>query len=150
VKTQLIETNIGKIAVHITEGNPQATPIIFLHGVYYDSNLWKNQVSQIKDRTIITLDMPFHGDSKAVRNDWNMDDCATMLVEVLDGLNINEIVAVGHSWGSMTILRAAAKAPNRFAAIWLFVICLSRKELGKQNCSLECNIYLLDFRVFLR
>lgn len=42
-----------------------------------------------------------------------------MLIEILDYLKLEKVIAVGHTWGSMTILRAATKNPDRFAAIGL-------------------------------
>jgi pimeloyl-ACP methyl ester carboxylesterase len=37
----------------------------------------------------------------------------------LDSLQIPKVIAIGHSWGSMTILRAANKHPERFEGIGL-------------------------------
>lgn len=42
-----------------------------------------------------------------------------MLIEILDALKIDKTIAIGHSWGSMTILRAAAKLPDRFHSLGL-------------------------------
>jgi pimeloyl-ACP methyl ester carboxylesterase len=64
--------------------------------------------------------MPFHGLSKEItKNDWSLNDCAEMLLEILDSLKITKVIAVGHSWGSMTILRAASKQPERFESVLL-------------------------------
>ena len=114
-----IQTSIGEIAYYINEV-PGTTPIVLLHGVYYDHELWDYQVDKISTHTTVTIDMPLHGASKSItKKDWDMDDCATMLIEVLDALNIDECIAVGHSWGSMTILRAANHHPERFVAVGL-------------------------------
>jgi pimeloyl-ACP methyl ester carboxylesterase len=64
--------------------------------------------------------MPFHGLSKEItKNDWSLNDCADMLLEILDSLKITQVIAVGHSWGSMTILRAASNQPERFESVLL-------------------------------
>jgi pimeloyl-ACP methyl ester carboxylesterase len=42
-----------------------------------------------------------------------------MLLEILVSLKITKVIAVGHSWGSMTILRAASKQPDRFESVLL-------------------------------
>jgi pimeloyl-ACP methyl ester carboxylesterase len=91
-----------------------------LHGVYFDHHLWDYQISKIKDRTVVTIDMPLHGESREIiKPDWTLSDCADMLIEILDKLNYEKVIAAGHSWGSMTILRAASKHPERFEAIGL-------------------------------
>ena len=74
--------------------------------------------SEINDRPVIAIDMPLHGESKNIKTDWNLDDCANMLLEILDSLK-NKVIAVGHSWESMTILRAAGKNQDRFSALGL-------------------------------
>lgn len=64
--------------------------------------------------------MPLHGDSREhINTNWNLNDGATMLMEILDSLHLSKVIAVGHSWGSMTILRAAHQYPQRFSAIGL-------------------------------
>lgn len=117
--TKQIKTSIGDISIS-TKTVEGSVPIILLHGVYFDHNLWNHQVERILDRTVVTVDMPFHGLSKNITNtNWSLDDCAVMLLEILDELKIDKVIAVGHSWGSMTILRAAEKDPGRFLALGL-------------------------------
>jgi pimeloyl-ACP methyl ester carboxylesterase len=119
-KTTFVQTKIGKIAIQNTERITDKPPIIFLHGVYFDHHLWDEQINQINDRMVITIDMPFHGESREItKADWSLNDCADMLFEILDSLYVPKVIAVGHSWGSMTILRAANKQPERFSSIVL-------------------------------
>jgi pimeloyl-ACP methyl ester carboxylesterase len=116
----MIHTNLGKIAVYPKLADSDKTPIIFLHGVYFDHHLWDEVIDSIQDRTTYSVDMPFHGLSKEItKNDWSLNDCADMLLEILDSLKITQVIAVGHSWGSMTILRAASKQPDRFESVLL-------------------------------
>ena len=113
----MINTNLGKIAVYPKLVDSDKTPIIFLHGVYFDHHLWDEVLYSIRDRKTFSLDMPFHGLSKEItKTDWSLNDCADMLLEILDHLKIAKVIAVGHSWGSMTILRAASKQPEDLRA----------------------------------
>jgi 3-oxoadipate enol-lactonase len=114
---KIVSTQIGDIAVfYKTVGN--SIPVIFLHGVYFDHHLWDDYVAQIQDRTVISIDMPMHGESTSnVKGSWTLDDCANMLLEILDTLQITKAFAIGHSWGSMTILRACHKSPTRFQSV---------------------------------
>jgi 3-oxoadipate enol-lactonase len=119
-KTIYIKTNNGEIAIHSNNQKSENLPIIFLHGVYFDHHLWDNQVMEIKDRMVISIDMPLHGESREItKSNWTLNDCADMLIEILDSLLIPKVIAIGHSWGSMTILRAANKHPERFASLGL-------------------------------
>jgi 3-oxoadipate enol-lactonase len=115
-----IDTKLGLIATYTQPGHDDLTPLIFLHGVYFDHHLWDEVIPQFTERTVITLDMPWHGASKTnIPSTWSLNNCAEMLVEILDALLIRQVIAVGHSWGSMTILRAAHQHPERFASIGL-------------------------------
>jgi 3-oxoadipate enol-lactonase len=119
-QTIYIKTNAGQIAIHPYNQKSEKTPIIFLHGVYFDHHLWNNYVKEVKDRMVISIDMPLHGESRAItKSNWTLNDCADMLLEILDSLQIPKVIAIGHSWGSMTILRAANKHPQRFESIGL-------------------------------
>ena len=96
-KTTFVQTKIGKIAIQKTERITDKPPIIFLHGVYFDHHLWDEQINHIDDRMVITIDMPFHGKSREItKAEWSLNDCADMLIEILDSLHLPKIIAVGH------------------------------------------------------
>lgn len=114
-----VKTSVGDICVAIDDV-PAGQPIVFMHGVFLDKSLWTNVGRQFTGRPHICIDMPAHGGSSNVGRDWTLDDCVTMLMQVLDTLNVQTCIAVGHSWGSMTALRAAAEFPARFTALGLF------------------------------
>lgn len=147
MEQQNIETKLGKIAVY-QKFVPNTIPVIFLHGVYYDHNLWNYYTSRITDRTVITVDMPYHGISKDIRKkNWNMDDCANMLIEIIDNLKYKEVYAIGHSWGSMTILRACVKEPEKFKSIGLCNMPFNEGTISTQ-LKFGFQHLLLPFRKF--
>lgn len=144
---RFVSTSIGEIAVQINEV-VGSDPIIFLHGVYFDHRLWDYQSSRINNRTVITVDMPLHGRSKNISKiNWTLEDCSSMLIEILDSLNIKKTFAVGHSWGSMAILRAAAKSPERFHAIGLCNMPFEASNT-KRNLQFRMQHTMLPFRGF--
>ncbi|MEM1220755.1 MAG: alpha/beta hydrolase [Bacteroidota bacterium] len=146
LQTEMINTHLGSIAVHVrwVEGT---TPLVLLHGVYLDHQLWARQMEEITDRTIIAIDMPMHGASQLGPTAWSMEDCSEMLIEVLDELYLDQVYAVGHSWGGMTILRAASEHPERFVGLGLCNTPLEgtspvrRKKFKRQH-------WLLSFKSF--
>lgn len=147
-RSRTITTSIGAIAVYIKEAPSDQPPVIFLHGVYFDHHMWDFQIARVHDRTCITLDMPLHGKSREeIRAEWTLNDCAEMLIDVLDELAIERVVAVGHSWGSMTIARAAYTHPDRFAAIGLCNMPF-RAATPWQTMLFKLNHTMLGFRDF--
>ncbi len=148
IQKHFINTKIGKIAVFIGNGNANKLPVIFLHGVYFDHHLWDAQIAALHNRTTISLDMPLHGESKdGVPLNWAMDDVSEMLLEILSSLNLPKVIAIGHSWGSMTILRAATKNPAKFAAIGLCNMPFEATT-SKQKIIFKFQHLLLPFRNF--
>lgn len=118
MKQSFIDTNLGKIAIYQNDIDNEKTPIIFLHGVYFDHQMWEAQAKNITDRKVITIDMPLHGESKTnISENWTLEDCGKMLLEIIAYLKIEKVITIGQSWGSMTILRAAGSQPEKFAAI---------------------------------
>jgi 3-oxoadipate enol-lactonase len=147
-KAQFINTKIGKIAIYTKEVQTSEYPIIFLHGVYFDHHLWNNHIKEIKDHTVITVDMPLHGSSRNnIKANWTLTDCSNMLIEILDSLKISKVIAVGHSWGSMTILRAAHKYPERFSSIGLCNMPFQAAS-KKQRATFGLQHSMLVFRNF--
>lgn len=147
MKQETINTSIGKIAI-CQKIVPNTVPVIFLHGLYYDRNLWNYYTSRITDRTVITLDMPHHGKSKEItKKKWTMNDCATMLIEIIDHMKYKEVYAIGHSWGSMTILRASVREPEKFKVIGL---CNMPFEEGRFGTRMKFGFQhlMLPFRKF--
>ena len=116
---KIISTHLGKISVRIeTLGHEE--PLVFMHGMFMDKTLWQQFNNNLTGRTHLYIDMPAHGLSSDVGKSWNLDDCVEMLINILDELNIPRCIIIGHSWGSMTGLRAAHKYPSRFSALGLF------------------------------
>ena len=94
-----IDTRLGEVAVY-KKTVLNTVPILLLHGVYYDHRLWQFQARRVKDRTVIVVDMPHHGHSKKIKiKDWTLNDCATMLIDIIISLKLEMVYAIGHSWG---------------------------------------------------
>ncbi len=123
MQTQTITTELGEISVSLTLSlDPQAKgqPLVFMHGIFLDKTLWFDCSRAFSDRQHIYIDMPAHGQSSDVGRPWRLEECVAMLIRVLDTLKVETCIAVGHSWGGMTALRAAAQHPERFKALCLF------------------------------
>ncbi len=146
-KTYIL-TKLGSIAVFTKKMDNDLVPIIFLHGLYFDHHLWGKQIAHFNNRTLIAIDMPLHGESKdEVPTNWTLEDCANMLIEILATLKIQKIIAIGHSWGGMTILRAAAQKPEKFSAIG-FCNLPFEETSGMQKMIFQLQHQALIFRTF--
>lgn len=119
MEEQIVETSLGRVSVLI-ENRGGILPVVFMHGVFLDRTLWTPFGSDLTGRTHIYIDMPSHGKSDNIGRNWGIDECVDMFFSILDKLNVGRCIVVGHSWGSMTALRAAIRTPSRFSALALF------------------------------
>ena len=147
LESGFIDSSMGSIYYQKNE-IAGSSPIIFLHGVYFDHRLWEKVSAQFTSNTIIAIDMPMHGKSKrGVPKSWNMDDISQLLIELLDSLEIDRCYAIGHSWGSMSILRASVKSPERFLAVGLANMPID-KASQKRRRTFTLQHSMLGFRKF--
>ena len=148
MKQTFIDTRLGRIAVYTRMGRSGKPPLVFLHGVYFDHHLWDRVADKLEAETIVSIDMPWHGESSEVHTDrWTLDDCADMLIEILEKMVLTQVVAIGHSWGSMTILRAAVKSPEYFLSAGLCNMPF-RSATAMQKLTFHMQHFALHFRTF--
>jgi pimeloyl-ACP methyl ester carboxylesterase len=94
------------------------TPVVLLHGFGEDGNIWKKQYDAFPGVQLIIPDLPGSGKSE-LTEDMSMEGMAKTIHQVLEKLNINSFILVGHSMGGYISLAFAALYPNRLTALGL-------------------------------
>ncbi|MEZ5501104.1 MAG: alpha/beta hydrolase [Halioglobus sp.] len=105
--------DIGDVQLSVLEWAGDGDPILLLHATGFHSRCWNEVVRRLPGRHIYAADLRFHGgsdDSGAV--DWRV--MARDIQLLIEKLEFNRLVGVGHSIGGHLIARAAAHAPQRF------------------------------------
>ncbi|MEG4087386.1 alpha/beta fold hydrolase [Microcoleus sp. POL10_C6] len=105
----------------VTAGESEPLPVVFVHGMTVSASIWDAQLAHVAGtRRAIALDMRGHGDS-APPEDGNYApaSCAADVLAVLDGLGLDRVAIVGHSFGACIALATAATAPHRIAQLIL-------------------------------
>jgi len=95
--------------------------LLFVHGMAVSASIWDAQLAHVaRTRRAIALDVRGHGDS-APPEDGNYApaSCAADVFAVLDGLELDRVAIVGHSFGACIALATAASAPHRIAQLIL-------------------------------
>jgi len=93
------------------EGSPA---LVFIHGWMCDQTFWAAQVEEFSQtNTVITIDLPGHGMSGTDRDDWPLLAFGGDVQKVVEHLDLDEIVLIGHSMGGSTVLEAARLMPTR-------------------------------------
>lgn len=107
------------VKLHYTEAG-QGTPVVLLHGFPLSSSIWRHQQRQLSDLyRVITPDLRGHGASPAPNGIYQMADLARDVLALLDSLQIEKAVWLGHSMGGYVALAAWKLAAEKFLALGL-------------------------------
>ncbi|MHC4698766.1 MAG: alpha/beta fold hydrolase [Planctomycetota bacterium] len=102
---------------YTSEGHGEPA-IVFIHGWTCDHTHWRFQVPEFrKSFRVIAIDLPGHGASGADRNSWSIDGLGADVAVVVRGLELEQVVLVGHSMGGPVALAAAPKLGGILRAI---------------------------------
>lgn len=101
-------------------GPVDAPALVLLHG-YSDSGFSFSRILPLlpSDRRIIVPDLRGHGGSSRPAVGYGMDTLATDVLGLLDALQVESAVVLGHSMGSLVAQRIATLAPERVEALVL-------------------------------
>ncbi len=110
-------------------GNPNGTPIVFIHGFPLSHRMWTFQGGQteplLTTHRIILYDVRGHGESETGSGIYSIEFFVDDLISLLNHLNIQSAVIVGLSMGGYIALRAIERHPNRFRGL---VLCNTKSE----------------------
>jgi pimeloyl-ACP methyl ester carboxylesterase len=89
------------------------TPLLFVHGVFVNSDLWRNVVPALSDRfDCVVLDLPLGSHSLPMAPDAALSppDLAAMLAEVIEALDLGPVrIVANDSGGALTQILTARR-----------------------------------------
>lgn len=94
--------------------------LLCLHGLVDDLSIWDRIISDFAERgTVVRYDQRGHGEAGSPPGPYSRDDLAADAVAVLDALDIDRAVLVGHSMGGIMSMTTAVNHPDRVAGLVL-------------------------------
>lgn len=98
------------IKIHyIRYGKKDGKTLVFLHGWGQNIEMMKSLADNFQNNDIIIIDFPGHGRSEEPKEVWTLYDFTEMVHELLDSLNIENPILIGHSFGGKVSLIYASK-----------------------------------------
>ena len=92
------------------EGEPA---LVFIHGWCCDRSYWEEQIPHFAEKyKVVAIDLAGHGESGLDRKEWTMGAFGEDVVAVVNKLNLEQVVLMGHSMGGFVILEAARQMPQ--------------------------------------
>ncbi|MEP7286212.1 MAG: alpha/beta hydrolase [Chloroflexota bacterium] len=111
----------GKVRLHIADWTGDGTPVLFIHSFTANAlaalplgNLLQNR------RRLIAPDLRGRGTSDTPFGEYGIQVHAKDMIALLDRLEIDKVVAGGHSFGAAISLYMAAFYPDRVTGLILF------------------------------
>jgi pimeloyl-ACP methyl ester carboxylesterase len=88
--------------------------LVFIHGVLNDHSVWILQSRYLAHHgwNVLAVDLPGHCKS-AGEAPASVEDAADFIVALLDAAGVHKAALIGHSWGSLIALEAAARLKER-------------------------------------
>ena len=88
--------------------------LVFVHGWLCDRSYWSEQLDHFAAANrVVALDLAGHGDSGLNRDEWTMAAFGEDVAAVVNELELEQVVLVGHSMGAAVIVEAARRAADR-------------------------------------
>lgn len=100
--------------------DPGQPTVVFIHGVLNDHSVWALQSRYLAHHgwNVLAVDLPGHSRSQG-EAPASVEQAADFIVALLDALGIARAALVGHSWGSLIALEAAARLGARASRLVL-------------------------------
>lgn len=108
---QAVDTALGQVRIR-TSGTGEA--MMFWPSLLMTGDMWLAQADQFSaSHQVVLVDPPGHGGSQKLSAPFTFDDCARVIVDILDSLGLQRTHFIGNSWGGMIGGTFAATYPDR-------------------------------------
>ena len=107
------------------------TPLVFIHGVGLNHQMWEPQINFLKDYSTITYDILGHGKTPFNKEEITLNDFSDQLLSLLEFLKIDKCNLIGFSLGSLIALDFASKFQNKLNSLTVIGTTYKRSDEEK-------------------
>ena len=102
-------------------------PIVFIHGVGLDHNIWDPQIDEF-DNTVLIYDILGHGRTPLNKEKISFDDFSDQIIDLIDELKFSKIHLIGFSIGSLIARNFATRFSDRLKSLTLLCSIFNRSD----------------------
>jgi len=106
----------------------KSIPVVFIHGVGLDHQMWVKQVNYLNEFSILTYDLLGHGKTPFNKDKLSLKDFSDQLLGLLDYLKIEKINLVGFSLGSLIALDFSSRYQKKIDKLILIGTTYKRSD----------------------
>ena len=106
----------------------KSIPVVFIHGVGLDHQMWDKQVNYLNEFSILTYDLLGHGKTPFNNDKLSLKDFSDQLLGLLDYLKIEKINLAGFSLGSLIALDFSSRYQEKIDKLILIGTTYKRSE----------------------
>lgn len=94
------------------------TAIVFVHGWAINKTYWQSAQELLSNRfTTVALDLGGHGQSGRNRNSWTVYDYANDVITLINTLQLNKVILVGHSMSGDVVTAVTDSIPGKIIGL---------------------------------
>ena len=106
------------VAIAYTVAGSGSPALVFVHGWMCDQTYWAAQAALFSEtHTVVTIDLAGHGESGMDREGWPLMAFGADVEAVVEGLDLDRVILIGHSMGGPVVLEAARLMPDRVIGV---------------------------------
>jgi pimeloyl-ACP methyl ester carboxylesterase len=106
------------VTIAYTISGSGSPSLVFIHGWMCDQTYWSAQVEEFgRSNTVVTIDLAGHGLSGLHREGWPLMALGGDVHAVVEELDLQNVVLIGHSMGCAVTLEAARLMPDRVIGV---------------------------------
>ena len=110
----------------------EKNPIVFIHGVGLNKEIWEPQVNFFKNYNTLTYDLLGHGKTPLKKSKVSIKDFSKQLFNLIKELNFNKIHLVGFSLGALIAQHFASEYSDKLSSLIIHGSIYKRTEDQKR------------------